>query len=518
MKNHRPITRRDFIAQGLLAGSGALLFPSLSLLAARSALGATSALAPLLSPTVPRFITVDLVGGAALAFSNFMAGGPGGQGDFASLSQSAADYIQAGLTAAEIPGNVAANTEFGIQLHPSGGFLRGMLAETDAALRDHVDGVLVCGATENDTASNASAASGYVAKFLEGAGGWFPGVGNAKTKSGSNSSVPLDSFELRLRPLLINSSSAAAELTKFGRLQSVLGDASMRSKFFAFQRRLNESQLSRFSALGLNEAIRSFLGTSLDKTEPLSDAFAGSGGQPAVSFADNSDADLVSAFGSVSASGTLPAIPQLTASELESSRAVAKMVVAGYTGVGSIQLGGFDYHNIARSTTDQKDEAAGRVVGKLLKYAHLKQVPLMLYLLTDGGMSTTGVIQDVSGGVSRYRFDNDSKAISSVVILVYDPRRARSTSGGSLLAGSFQQTRQMGWFKRAQNGALGVDIGARLMSNSPERLAQVVAANFMALSLDTPQLVHARLKQLMDLDNFDPGTFGDHYVAFRKVA
>ena len=90
-QNHkRPVTRRDFIAQGFMAGTGTILGPSIFGLFANPRL-AEAALSPDLQALrescgiavqgagkIP-FICFDLAGGANIAGSNVLMGQEGGQ-------------------------------------------------------------------------------------------------------------------------------------------------------------------------------------------------------------------------------------------------------------------------------------------------------------------------------------------------------------------------------------------------------------------------------------------------------
>ena len=93
----RPVTRRQFLAQGFMSGAVTVASPSLiSLLAGRSA---HAQLGPCTSPVggagmIP-FIGFDLAGGANIAGSNVLVGGPQGQEDLLSLS----GYSKLGLPA-----------------------------------------------------------------------------------------------------------------------------------------------------------------------------------------------------------------------------------------------------------------------------------------------------------------------------------------------------------------------------------------------------------------------------------
>src|SRR5512140_223360 len=113
----RPVSRRDFVAQGLRAGLGTVVAPTIfSLFADPRA--AMAALAPDLQALktscgidvqgagkIP-FICIDLAGGANMAGSNVLLGGPGGQLDFLST----AGYGVQGLPGDMLPGMVSATT------------------------------------------------------------------------------------------------------------------------------------------------------------------------------------------------------------------------------------------------------------------------------------------------------------------------------------------------------------------------------------------------------------------------
>ena len=100
--NHKkPITRRDFLAQGFIGGAAMIVAPSLFGLFKSQAAYAQAAMTCNLSTGAGRipFVCFDLAGGANIAGSNVLVGGPGGQLDF--LSQ--AGYEKLGLPPAMQP-------------------------------------------------------------------------------------------------------------------------------------------------------------------------------------------------------------------------------------------------------------------------------------------------------------------------------------------------------------------------------------------------------------------------------
>src|SRR5262245_35866057 len=106
----RPVTRRDFLAQGLRAGVGTIIAPTVfglfanprAAMAALSpdleALKASCGIGVIGAGKIP-FICIDLAGGANMAGSNVLIGGPGGQQDFLTT----AGYGRLGLPGDMVP-------------------------------------------------------------------------------------------------------------------------------------------------------------------------------------------------------------------------------------------------------------------------------------------------------------------------------------------------------------------------------------------------------------------------------
>ena len=85
--NHRrPVTRREFLAQGFISGAAMIVAPSLfGLFKSREAYAQAAAQCNLSAGAgrIP-FVCFDLAGGANIAGSNVLVGGPGGQLDLLS--------------------------------------------------------------------------------------------------------------------------------------------------------------------------------------------------------------------------------------------------------------------------------------------------------------------------------------------------------------------------------------------------------------------------------------------------
>jgi len=93
----------------------------------------------------------------------------------------------------------------------------------------------------------------------------------------------------------------------------------------------------------------------------------------------------------------------------------------------------------------------------------------MIYLFSDGSLSSDGQADNGANGKGVWRSDNSSTACG--VLLVY-----RKTGKPDLMP-AVATSRQIGYFR--STGA--VETGANSVANNPEALAQMVILNYMAL-------------------------------------
>src|SRR5215471_17242604 len=151
-EHRRPVTRRDFLAQGFLSGVGMVIAPTvLGMFGARRANAANFVCSIRTGAGLVPFICLDLAGGANIAGSNVLVGGPGGQLDLLT----AAGYSKLGLPSSMTPGNAnQVNTEFGLAFHSDSAFLRGMQSKTSTTTRANVNGTIFVARSDNDTGNN----------------------------------------------------------------------------------------------------------------------------------------------------------------------------------------------------------------------------------------------------------------------------------------------------------------------------------------------------------------------------
>ena len=87
-----------------------------------------------------------------------------------------------------------------------------------------------------------------------------------------------------------------------------------------------------------------------------------------------------------------------------------KMVINGFAGAGTIEMGGYDYHGGKRAEGEVKDFRAGVCMGACLQYAARVGVPLMMYVFTDGSLSSNGVDRQLGRRPRQGRVDQRQPA------------------------------------------------------------------------------------------------------------
>ncbi len=158
-----------------------------------------------------------------------------------------------------------------------------------------------------------------------------------------------------------------------------------------------------------------------------------------------------------------------------------KMVLDGYAGAGCITMGGYDYHGGMRQEGETKDFRAGRCMGACLEYAARMGKPLMMYVFSDGSLSSNGVIDNSVAGRGKGEWTSDNQDTAAPFFLVYNPTgRAQLLTTAGLTAAQHQQ---LGYFSADGNVARSGTPGA----NNVNLLVQMLLLNYMALNGDQGQ-------------------------------
>jgi hypothetical protein len=495
-ENHRrPMTRRELLGQGFLAGSGTVLSGGIMSLFANPRAAYAELAADLLQARsdcgisafgagkIP-FICFDLAGGANIAGSNVLVGKEGGQLD----TLSTAGYSKLGLPGDRVPGvaettpTLTSNgdntdTSLGLAFHADSAFRRGMQASFSTLNLANVNGAIIPARSENDTGNNPHNPL-YAIQRAGADGSIVTLCGSRNSESGGNSMAPMAMLNPEFRPTKIDRPSDVTGLVDTGELLNLLNQndavAVMESIY-----RLTDQKMGRVST-GLNFPDPAQAPITRDQVvEDLVKCGYLSAADVADRFGSPAQLDPAQDPNIVGASGIFSDAEFFgggnNGSEFQKTAAVMKMVIDGFAGAGCITMGGYDYHGGMRQEGEVKDFRAGRCMGACLEYAARVGVPLMLYVFSDGSLSSNGVIDDSVNGRGKGEWTSDNQDTAASFFLVYNPGgRAQLLTGGGLSAAQHQQ---IGYFSASGDVVRAGTPGA----NNVNLLVEMVALNYMAL-------------------------------------
>ena len=482
----RPVTRRQFVAQGFLGGSAFLAGGGVMSLFTnpREAYAALSNdLQPLLSDPcnvategagkIP-FICFDLSGGASIAGSNVLVGKEGGQLDFLGT----AGYQKLGLPGDMVPGLndpvsglPFANTDFGLGFHSDSAFLRGILRSMSPLRAGNLNGAVIPARSENDTGNNPHNPLYGIA--TAGADGSIVTLaGSENTDSGGNSMVPAMMMNPELRPTKVDQPRDVTGLVDTGDLVGILqpeeATAVLESIYRISDRKMSVGETGQ--TITSAEVVKDMVRCGYLKSADIADRFGGVPLDPA------EDPMIVGPTGiftdaEFNANDT-------DGREFRKTASVMKLVMNGFAGAACIEMGGYDYHGGQRREGEVKDERAGRCMGACLEYAARIGVPLMMYVFSDGSLSSNGVIDNSAEGRGKGEWVSDDSSTAASFFLVYNPNGRPVLRGGTQDEQARHQ--QIGYFDA--NGS--VQRASTPAANNVNLLVNTVILNYMALHGD----------------------------------
>ena len=472
----RPVSRRDFIRQGLLKGGAMVTAPSLFGLFSNPR-DAFAALSPDLEALkaadrcdlntlgggkVP-FICFDLAGGANIAGSNVLVG-TGSQLDFLNTS----GYSRLGLPGDMIPPIVNPTTglsdfidmDLGLAFHSDSAMLRGIKERFGAGNWGLTNGVVIPARSENDTANNPHNPM-YAINRCGADGELLTLIGSRNSDSGGNSLAPADLIDLTVRPTKIDRPSDVSGLVDTGKLVGLLNQSDAVAVMESIQRISDMKLGSVDTGITTDAVIKELVRCGYVKSADLVDRY----GDPA-ELDVTQDTDIVSDTGGIFTQAEFDGD-----SEFRKAASVMKLVVNGYAGAGTITMGGYDYHTGDRAVGEIRDLRAGRCMGACLEYAARKGVPLMLYVFSDGSVSSNGTLDNSVDGGGKGVWTGDNQSTAASFFLVYNPGGIPTLVNDDIL--------------RQQIGTFSAD-GSVVNSSSPAAnnvnlLVQTVALNYLAL-------------------------------------
>ncbi len=423
----RPVSRRDFIAQGFRTGPAVIAAGGLlSTLMGRRAHAMSPDMEALatgcaISPGAGKvpFIAFDLAGGANLHGSEILIGAAGNPLNFLSTQ----GYATLGLPGNMTPGSANAasptnnfvNTEFGAPWHSDGAMLRGMLASTQAATRANTNAFGIAARSENDTANNPHNPM-YGINRIGADGQLLTLIGSQNSESGGNSMAPAALINPAARPTKVDRASDVTGLVDTGELSTLFTNQDDAIAVLESMTRLGHRKTDQvFDTLGLsNSADATALDTLVKcgyvKSTYLADRFR----TPA---ALNPDLDT----NIVGPTGIFTQAEYNQDGEFRKTAAVMKMVINGYAGAGTVTMGGYDYHGQGRNTGELRNFRAGRCIGACLEYARRMNKPLMIYVFSDGALSANGMVNNTVDGRGKLDWASDNQSTAASIVLVHRP-------------------------------------------------------------------------------------------------
>jgi len=476
----RPVTRREFISQGFLAGTGAVLAPSMlgMLAGTRQAHALSSDLEALKAISecnivagadkIP-FICFDLAGGANFAGSNVLVGGEGGIQD----ALTSAGYSKLGIPGDRLPTTFLAtdpfvNLDLGIPFHSESSMLAGIKMRFTNAT--NVNGAVIPARSDNDTGNNPHNPM-YGINKAGARGELLTLIGSQNSVSGGNSMAPASMIDLSVRPTKIDRPSDTQGLVDTGELSAKMGLNNATRVMESIQRvskkKMDKMQTNPTASPDLDDAaIKKQVKCAYVKSADMVESF----GDPTALDSSANDPEIAQIFSAGDLAGDR---------EFRKTAAVMKMVLNGYAGAGTITMGGYDYHTGNRTTGDARDVRAGQCIGACLRYAEILQKPLMIYVCSDGSLSSNGTPDAGANGKLVWTSDNSSTASS--FFLVYKPggRPVLFASGSDGLTAA--QHQQLGWFRPDAS----VETSATPAANNVNLLVETVILNYMALHGET---------------------------------
>jgi hypothetical protein len=474
----RPVTRRQFVSQGFVAGAATVVAPSIFGLFAdpRAAYAALSPDLEALKQScgiavqgagkIP-FICIDLAGGSSMAGSNVLTGGQGGQRDFLSV----AGYGTLGLPGDMVPNapnpgsptNDFIESRLGLLFHLDSAFARGILERVNPVTAANINGAVIPARSENDTGNNPH--NPMYGIYRAGADGeLLTLIGSQSSESGGNSMAPAALIDPSVRPTKVDRTSDVTGLVDTGRLVGLL-DQSDAVRVMESIQRLSDRKLARVDTGVTRDAIiKDMVRCNYVKSADLADRY----GDPSA-LNPELDPDIVGPAGIFSQAEFNGD------NEFRKTAAVMKLVINGYAGAGTITMGGYDYHGQGRATGEIRDLRAGRCMGACLEYAARRGVPLMLYVFSDGSLSADGVVDNSADGRGKFMWTSDNQQTAASFFLVYNPGgRAQLYTGDNRPP---EQHQQIGWFRRDAS----VETSSTPAANNVNLLVETLLLNYMAL-------------------------------------
>ena len=365
------------------------------------------------------------------------------------------------------------DTRLGLAFHSDSAFLRGIMDRIAPATAASINGAVIAARSENDTGNNPHNPM-YGINRAGANGELLTLIGSRASDSGGNSMAPAGLIDLSVRPTKIDRASDVRGLVDTGQLVGMLGESDTVAVLESVQR-ISARKIQQVdpkqpwadpkqAPVTRDEVIRELVSCGYLKAADTIDRF----GNPS-SLDPDQDPDIVGSAGIFSQA------EYDSDDEFRKTAAVMKMVISGYAGAGTIEMGGYDYHGQGRATGENRDFRAGRCMGACLEYAARRGVPLMLYVFSDGSLSADGQVDTTADGRGKFMWASDNQSTAASFFLVYNPGgRPTLLNTGT---GGAPRHQQIGYFRPDAS----VETASSSAANNVNLLVETVVLNYMAL-------------------------------------
>ncbi|MEM9108377.1 MAG: hypothetical protein AAGC96_22280, partial [Pseudomonadota bacterium] len=416
------------------------------------------------------FICFDLAGGANIAGSNVIVGGPGGQRDGLSLP----GYGKLGLppdiapfanNAASLSGDFTDDT-LGLLFHTDSAMLRGILDKA-TGMQGFVNGAVIPGRSDNDTGNNPhNPMYGIYRAGLRGQ--ILQLIGSENSDSGGNSMAPAMLIDPEIRPTKVDRPSDASGLVDVGDLNLLLENPDDIVSVMESMKRITDFKL---------DLVNTRINNPGDEDQRLKERLSCEYLRSADTLEKFSSPDALdpSADPNIVGEGGIFTQAEFDGDrEFSKAASVMKLVVDGIAGAGTIEMGGYDYHVGDRSTGEARDFRAGQCIGACLDYARRSSTPIMIYIFSDGSVANNGPVETVNG-IEKGVWSGDNSSTAASFFLVYDPAGAPTLMTGS--SGDPLRSQQIGWMRPDAS----VETESTPAANNVNLMVETLILNYMAL-------------------------------------
>jgi hypothetical protein len=145
---------------------------------------------------------------------------------------------------------------------------------------------------------------------------------------------------------------------------------------------------------------------------------------------------------------------------------LCKLLIDGNATAATYEIGGCDYHGQGVANQRTKNIEIGAAIGRFLLSCAVANIPGMVFLTTDGGVSSNGAGVNAAVG-PFFAFNSDNGQRSGAAIMAYHPTAAFKAIGGN----------QIG----AYTAAGAADTTSSPMAGTPANLGLWAVATYAGL-------------------------------------